>query len=151
MALHTEAEVVRRAGASLVLGGVRKDVPALTAAKNEEFQAKLGGRFRALWAGISSVADWDAIFATVATSDAEMVGVIVDYDVEGRAGGREWIWENATSEEIYEAFKAVIRASFPFTRDLERYPTLLFQVLEQVTALSQSSPSPSGASTTETD
>lgn len=150
MALHSEAEVVRRAGASMVLGGVRKDVPALVASKNEAFQARLRERFRAIWAGVATGADWDTIFAAVTASDAEMVGVIVDYDVEGRAGGHDWIWENATPEEIYEGFKAVIRASFPFTRDLERYPTLLFQVLEQVTATSRSLQSPSGESTTET-
>lgn len=146
---HTEEEVVRRAGASMVLGGVRKDVPALVIDANEAFQAKLAERASGLWAGMTNVDSWDEVLARASASLPEMIEVIVDYDREGRTGGTEWIRQNATPEEVYEGFKAVLAASFPFARDLVKYPTLLFQVLEQLTASSPSSPSPSGASTTD--
>lgn len=151
MVLHTEAEVVRRAGASMVLGGVRKDVPALVISRNEAFQAKLRDRVSGLWSGMEELGGWDEVLARVSTSIPVMIDVIVDYDLEGHAGGKEWILDNATPEEVYDGFKAVLAASFPFAKDLAKYPTLLFQVLEQLTAKSPNSPSPSGASTTDPD
>ena len=148
---HTEAEVVRRVGASMVLGGVRKDVPALVIDDDEAFKAKLADRFKTLWSGVESTLSWDDVLRTVSASIPQMIEVIVEYDQGGFSGGAEWIRKNATPEEVYEGFKAVIAASFPFARDLVRYPTLLFQVLEQLTERSPSSPSPSGASTTDPD
>lgn len=148
---HTEGEVVRRLGASMVLGGVRKDVPALVIADNEAFQARLAERLAGIWAGVASLESWDGIFARVTTSLPQMIEVIVDYDKEGRTGGLEWIRSNATPDEVYDGFKAVLEASFPFARDLVKYPTLLTQVLGQLTASLPSSPDPSGASTTDPD
>lgn len=133
----------------MVLGGVRKDVPALVIVDNEIFQAKLAERLSGIWAGVASLDGWDDVLARVTTSLPQMIEVIVDYDKEGRTGGLEWIRANATPDEVYDGFKAVLEASFPFARDLVKYPTLLSQVLGQLTGSSPSSPPPSGASTTE--
>ena len=147
MARHTEEEIIARRGVSVVLGGIRKDVPALVIEANEAWQLLLARRVGEEWTSLDVTADWTDLIALVSQSIPLMIELVVAYDAEGHTGGAEWIRSHATPEEVYEAFKGVLGASYPFARDLTRYiPMLVGQVLGRASESSTSSPSPSGAS-----
>ena len=47
-----------------------------------------------------------------------VLDLVVEYDSAAELGGREWLEDHATDEEIYAIFRSILEVSFPFTRDL---------------------------------
>lgn len=80
----------------------------------------------------------------------QQIDIISAYDVDHVLESREWIEENATSEQVYAALREVATVAFPFMRDAESLlaaigPLISAALSEQ--ASSTSSPSPTGVST----
>lgn len=129
----------------LVLGGVKKPIRQLAAYPNEDWCALVTERFQTmLGQGRLSSQDWGGIAALAAGQTRLQIELLVAYDREGRLGGEEWIGNNASAAEIYEAFKLVLQAAFPFLADAARFPQLLAGLLPQLLAISGSSGSAPG-------
>lgn len=145
---HTEAEIIARRGAPVILGGVRKDLPALVIDANERWQELAGRRVAETFGELALGDSWVDALGVVRESVPLMVELLVAYDVEGRLGGTDWIRSHATPAEVWSAFQEVVYASFPFVRDLVKARGSLAPALTALLASSTSSPSPSGASAT---
>ena len=129
----------------LVLGGVTKHVRPLAANPSKRWKELLAERFRETFGSFETRGnDWAQVLGLVAGFTDLQIELLVAYDHEGRLGGPEWIGDNASELEIYEAFKAVTVAAFPFLADAQRFPQLLGTLLPQLLAICGSSPSPAG-------
>lgn len=127
------------------LGGYPKTLPELNIEDNEAWQGKLVVGLASVLKTMDAIKDWDQAVRLVSRSTPLMIDLLVAYDKSGVLGGKEWIRANATNSEVYEAFKEVAQASYPFVRDLRQFPTLIGVILDQVaTIASDLSPSTSG-------
>ena len=130
----------------LTLGGVRKPIRPLAARPSKEWKLLLADELREATGSIEARgSDWGRVLAMVSDLTDVQVRLLVAYDREGRLGGEEWILDNATEREIYEAFKAVLIEAFPPLADAQRFPQLLAGLLPQLLALSGNSASANGA------
>jgi hypothetical protein len=129
----------------VTLGGVRKPIKPLAARPSKEWKLMLAERAQAVVGGLETRGnDWSQVLARFADLTDLQAELLVAYDHEGRLGGLDWILDNATEREIYEAFKAVLVEAFPPLADAQRFPQLLAGLLPQLLALSGNSPSASG-------
>lgn len=129
---------------TLRLGGVAKPIRPLPARPSKEWKATLADAVRDAVGGVETKGDWSQVLGVVSDLTDVQVRLLVAYDRDGRLGGEEWILDNATEREIYEAFKAVLVEAFPPLADAQRFPQLLAGLLPQLLALSGSTPSVSG-------
>lgn len=130
---------------TIVLGGITKWIRPLPANPSDDWIALLGERLRdALGGVVASGNDWNGILLAAAGMTKIQIELLVAYDREGRLGGVEWIGDNATPLEIWEAFKKVTAAAYPPLAEAARFPQLLAGLLPQLLGPSGSSGSPSG-------
>lgn len=132
---------------SLRLGGYAKTLPVLSIADNEEWQTKFSQALADKLRHVEKIKDWDGAVAVASASTSLMLDLLVEYDKSGSLGGREWLRNNATPTEIYDAFKEVAQTSYPFAKDVSRFPALVQVLLTQVAQVSErstSSPSMNG-------
>jgi hypothetical protein len=130
----------------LTLGGVKKPIRPLAARPSREWKALLADKVRAATAGIEMKgSDWGQVLALLSDLTDLQVELLVAYDREGRLGSADWILDNASEREIYEAFKTVLVEAFPPLADAQRFPQLLAGLLPQLLALSGNSDSANGA------
>ena len=142
--LRADADVV--AGTlHMRLGGYDKTLPELTIEENEVWQGKLVTGLAEVLQTMDAVKDWDQAVRLVSRSTPLMVDLLIAYDKSGMLGGRDWLRKNATNSELYDAFKEVAVASYPFARDLRQFPSLAVLLLDQVAKIaSDLSPSTNG-------
>lgn len=123
------------------LGGYVKDLPELNIEDNEAWQAKLAIGLADQLKHVDTIREWDQAVAVASASTPLMVDLLVSYDLSGILGGREWIRQHASAAEVYAAFKEVALASYPFGRDLSKFPSLIGMMMEQVAKVSSASTS----------
>lgn len=123
------------------LGGYAKELPELNIDDNEAWQAKLATDLASQLKHVDTIREWDQAVAVASASTPLMVDLLVAYDHTGVLGGREWIRQHATPAEVYAAFKEVALASYPFGRDLSKFPSLIGMMMEQVAKVSSASTS----------
>lgn len=129
----------------IVLGGITKWIRPLPANPSDAWVALLGEQLRGALGGVSASGnDWNGILVAAAGLTRVQIELLVAYDREGRLGGADWIGENATPVEIWEAFKKVTAAAYPPLAEAARFPQLLAGLLPQLLASSGSSDSPNG-------
>ena len=84
-------------------------------------------------------------------STDHQVDLILAYDREGKiTGGREWIEENASTTEVYHAFRKMVESAFPFVQDVEgmvKQVQALMKAAQSQQESSTSTPLPIGGST----
>lgn len=130
---------------TLTLGGVPKGIRPLAANPTKPWKELLATRLRETFGSLTTNAqDWSQVVGLVAGFTDLQIELLVAYDHEGRLGGAEWIGDNASEAEIYEAFKTLVKEAFPFLADAQRFPQLLAALLPQVLELSGNSRSASG-------
>lgn len=128
----------------LALGGVTKHVRPLAANPTKKWKALLAERVSQAVGGLELGNDWAAVLGAIGDVEDIQIELLIAYDVEGRLGGADWIGDHATPDEIYEAFKQVVKAAYPFLGDAQRFPQLVGTLLPQLLAISGSSALPSG-------
>jgi hypothetical protein len=147
---RSEAEITSHRGLAVTVGGRDKRVPVLPIGPMRAWKQALADRAAELYGafgGGEDVRDWAAVKNMAIGLGDVMLDLLLEYDVDGALGGREWLETHATEEEIYEAFKVMATHAFPFVRDVTKFPALLDLLLDTAAkATSTSSPSPSGAS-----
>lgn len=133
---------------SLRLGGYVKQLPVLSIEDNEEWQRKFAKALADQLRHVERIKDWDQAVTIASGSTGLMVELLTEYDKSGALGGAEWIRKHATPSEVYDAFKEVAQASYPFAKDVSRFPALVQLLLTQVAQVSEqstSSPSTNGS------
>lgn len=149
-------EILARRGIAVSLGGAEHRVGRLVIEQNRTWKERLQREAAGRWGAMGASATWSDVIGTFAGLTDLQIDLIVAYDEahdeSGRAtrpgvlGGREFIEANADEEEVYEAFKLIAAAAFPFLRDAARFPTLVIQLLAQIQQSSTSAPLPTGDS-----
>lgn len=130
----------------ITLGGVQKPIRPLAARPSRDWKTLLAEKIRAATKDIEvSGSDWGQVLTLLSDLTDLQVELLVAYDREGRLGSADWILDNASEREIYEAFKAVLIEAFPPLADAQRFPQLLAGLLPQLLALSGNSASTNGA------
>jgi hypothetical protein len=142
-----EATVVGLAPIPLVLGGIRKDLPPLVINDNAVWTRHLGERLGSEIDGLDRISSWEQIAGVVVGLTDVMLDLLIEYDLRGVLGGREWIRGHATDGEVYDAFRAVCLVAFPTLREAKSFPGLTGLVVTYLQGRLTSSSSPSGGST----
>jgi hypothetical protein len=148
---RSEAEIVSRAGIPVMVGGLEKRIPVLPIGPTRRWREQLATTAAGRFGDLRNLADLSATAAAAGGVTDTLLELVLEYDREATLGGREWLEEHATDEELYEAFKAVAGQAYPFTRDLPRAAAWV-EVLRDAaataaaSAASTNSPSASGAS-----
>lgn len=141
---RSEDEVFARFGLKLTLGGIVKPIRQLPKLANDEWKTKLAEVLQTRIGGLQKLDNVEGLSAAFAGLDDAQIELICAYDVDGRLGGKGWIEANATPTEIWEAFKNVLMAAFPFLADARRAPGTVGWLLPQLVALAGKQPSTSG-------
>lgn len=161
MALAPEDLVDRRAESDVSsgsipcrIGGRVRPLPTRKVGPVREWKASLG---TALLTGVTgfdfrekpteAMVDLSRLATIVGDT---VLDLVVEYDVTGALGGRDWLEANADDREVYEILRSILAVHFPFVRDLRdaiREVMALLAVARSDQASSPSSPSPSGDST----
>jgi hypothetical protein len=128
---------------ALVLGGQVRDLPVLPIARERVWTEKFTAAIDAQLAAVGSLESVGAVATSLARATDTLIDLLVAYDEGNVLGGREWIESNATSGEVYEAFKQVTAAAFPFGLDLARWAPQARAILLQAVLNSASSASTS--------
>ena len=129
---------------SLRLGGYAKSLPVLSIEDNENWQKVFAKALSEKLRSVEKITTWEQAVTVASASTSLMLDLLTEYDKSGALGGKDWLRKNATPSEIYDAFKEVAQASYPFARDVSRFPALVQLLLTQVAQVSeQSSSSPS--------
>jgi hypothetical protein len=136
---ESRAEEARAAGLlHLTLGGSVVELPVLRIRQARAWKEQLA-------AVDLSAGGEDALDQPIEV----MLELLAAYDVTGILGGRDAIEDRATDPEVYDAFRQLLAATFPFvatsalTADFSRLVVAAFYAR----ASSTSGPSPAGAST----
>lgn len=141
---RSEDDIFARFGLKLTLGGIVKPIRQLPKVANDEWKTKLAEVVGKRVGGLGNLDNVEGLSATFAGLDDAQIELICAYDVDGRLGGPDWIGNNATPAEIWEAFKDVLMAAFPFLADVRRAPGTVGWLLPQLVALAGKPPSTSG-------
>ncbi len=102
---------------SATLGGQAKSLPVLSVAQNRTWKSQFDTTVTQIGASAESD-DFDEIVRALSDSIEKMLDLLIAYDQTSSLGGREWIDQHATDREVYETFKKVTDAAFPFGFDL---------------------------------
>jgi hypothetical protein len=102
---------------SATLGGQVRNLPVLPIARNREWKRQFDATVRDMGANAESD-DFDEVVRALSDSIETMLDLLIAYDDTSSLGGREWIDKHATDREVYELFKKVTDAAFPFGFDL---------------------------------
>jgi hypothetical protein len=101
----------------VTLGGQAKSLPVLPIVRNRDWKQQFDATVREIGASSESD-DFDEVVRALSDSIEKMLDLLIAYDESGALGGHEWIDGNATDREVYETFKKVTDAAFPFGIDL---------------------------------
>lgn len=127
---RTELEIVSRAGIPVIVGGVEKRIPILPMGPTRRWRERLAEEAGAQYGQLRSMSDLTGALAAAGDLTDKLLELVLEYDREAALGGREWLEEHATDDEVYEAWKAIARHAYPFSRDLARTPALLEMLLD---------------------
>jgi len=141
---RSEDDIFAKLGLHLTLGGVDKAIRQLPKTQNDDWKASLAEVLGTRIGGLGTLDSVDNIATAFAGVDDAQIELLCAYDVDGRLGGADWIANHATPTEIWEAFKTVIVAAFPFLADARRAPGTVAWLLPQLVALAGKQPSTSG-------
>lgn len=95
------------------IGGRLRIVPVLKRKWSREWKEQAARRISAT--DIPDTADVSEFFTTLmGVADETILDLVVAYDRSATLGGREWLDENATDRELYDALEAMVAATFPF-------------------------------------
>lgn len=114
--LRSDEEVVERV-IPLTLGGQAKRLPELPIVRNREWKRKYDALVAELGSGAESD-DFEEVVRILSDGIEKFLDLLIAYDETGALGGREWLENNASDREVYEAFKKVKDAAYPFGVDL---------------------------------
>ena len=135
------------------VGGTERSLRVLRIAEGRAWKQQLG-------ALIAEISDLDipqsandiskmvSIFANLPSD--RMVALVTAYDVDGVLGGPAKFEAEASEDESYRAFRAMLEATFPFIRDVKGAMTqiqTLRQAAQSASGSSTSGLSPTGSST----
>ena len=98
----------------LALGGQERLLPVLPIARNRVWTAAFAAAIEKQLAEVPQLDTLGDASAAIAGATDMLIDLLVAYDEGGVLGGRDWIENNATAPQVYEAFKAVTAAAFPF-------------------------------------
>ena len=110
-------EEVAGAYISATLGGQARSLPVLSIVRNREWKRQFDVTIAAI-GGAAKSDDFEEVVRTLSDSIDKMLELLIAYDDSGALGGREWIEKHATDGEVYDLFKKVTDAAFPFELDL---------------------------------
>lgn len=102
---------------SATLGGQAKSLPVLSVARNRKWKQQFDATAAEIGASAESD-DFEEVVRALSDSIEKMLDLLIAYDDTSSLGGREWIDQHATDREVYELFKKVTDAAFPFGFDL---------------------------------
>jgi hypothetical protein len=110
-------EDVLRGVLPVTVGGEKREIPVLTIGKARKWKVELGKVVGTDVAAMSleSLGDGASVANTVGD---RMLELVLAYDEGAALGGREYLEEHATDQEIYAIFRGLVQVSFPFVRDL---------------------------------
>ena len=102
---------------SVTLGGQAKRLPVLPIVRNREWKQQFDAMVAELGMNTESD-DFEEVVRALSNSIEKMLDLLLAYDETGALGGREWIERHASDGEVYETFKKVKDAAYPFGFDL---------------------------------
>lgn len=102
---------------SVTMGGQAKRLPVLPIVRNREWKRQFDEMVAELGMNAESD-DFEEIVRALSDSIDKMLDLLLAYDETSALGGREWLDSHATDREVYEAFKKVKDAAYPFGFDL---------------------------------
>jgi len=132
------------------VGGASKRLPTLSMNAAEKWTQELGAQVAGLAQRLSAESEsTDAIFGLASFSQTAVLDAVVAYDTTSALGGREWLAEHADPEQLYIAFRQIVRVVFPFVEELGGLMNLLPGLLEAASRQPSSTNghSPAGVST----
>ena len=102
---------------SVTMGGQAKRLPVLPIVRNRDWKRQFDEMIAELGMNAESD-DFDEIVRALSDSIEKMLDLLIAYDETAALGGREWMEQHASDGEVYEAFKRVKDAAYPFGFDL---------------------------------
>jgi len=152
---RSEQDVLAAAPIAVTLGGRERLLPPLSIRRNREWKRELAQAVGMSWAafGQAGTDDTGSIIGLVAGATDTMLDLLIAYDLSGALGGREWIEDNASDAEVYDAFKEVLAVAYPPFRDARTLPGLGQAMVSLLTSASQArmSSSPTSGATSRPD
>lgn len=148
----------RRSGVlRFTFGGEERTCPTLKLRASREWLKAAAGRLPLLLDALGLDSEMQQA-PFVDFSYETSIEVLLEYDVTGALGGREWLEEHADPAELYDALRAMARVAVPFGNDLQSLVAILVSLVPDLfdrgdqddgsgSTRSTNSPSPSGAST----
>ena len=102
---------------SVTLGAQAKRLPVLPIVRNREWKRQFDAMVAELGMNTESD-DFEEVVRALSDSIEKMLDLLIAYDETGALGGKEWIERHASDGEVYETFKKVKDAAYPFGFDL---------------------------------
>jgi len=131
------------------VGGATKRLPTLPMTAAEAWIEGLGAQVAKLASQLAAdEGDVAAVMGFVGGSLTAVLDAVASYDKTGALGGREWLADNADPEQLYVAFRQIVKVVFPFVEELGGLQKLLPGLLQAASSRpgSTNGPSPAGAS-----
>jgi hypothetical protein len=113
---RSEGEIVGKL-LEVSVGGLKKPLRILSMRESKIWKASLVGGL-STDIGKLELRSAEDIGPVVDVAADKILDLVVGYDVDGTLGGREWLEDHATDEEIYLVLRRCLEASFPFVKDL---------------------------------
>jgi hypothetical protein len=132
-----EHEVLAAAPIAVTLGGREKRLPPLSIRANREWKRKVAEAVGASWVAFGQADDTGSIVGLVAGATDTMLDLLLEYDMSGSLGGREWIEEHASDAEVYQTMKEVLAVAYPPFQDARTMPGLGQALVGLVASVSQ--------------
>lgn len=139
-------EQIASATITVAMGGQVRRLPVLAIDPNERWTEQFTEAIGSQLGGVSGIETLADVSAALGRSTDVLIGLLVAYDASGVLGGREWMRAHATPGEVYEAFKQVTAAAFPFGVDLAKWApeirSLLLRALVDEASSRSTKPAP---------
>lgn len=139
-------EQIASATITVAMGGQVRRLPVLAIDPNEQWTEAFTAAISKQLAGVAGIETLADVSAALGRSTDVLIDLLVAYDQSGVLGGREWMRAHATPGEVYEAFKQVTAAAFPFGVDLAKWApeirSLLLRALVDEASSRSTKPSP---------
>ena len=98
----------------LVLGGTEFPLSVLVIEKADEWRDGLLAAFGDVMGQLEKEVNVAGVLAFLGSNTPIMLGLIRDYDIEGKLPDDAWVRSHATEPEVLRGFVLILAASFPF-------------------------------------